>query len=79
MTAQEYIETMHRIRSARLRDLMETFGNQYTAAEEIGLSQSYLSRLCQGKEKFGEVVARKIEDNFGLEYGALDRPMGDAA
>ncbi|SPA25915.1 hypothetical protein CBM2623_A170053 [Cupriavidus taiwanensis] len=73
MTADEYLQHVRETRSKRLRELVATFENQYEAAEEIGLSQSFISRLIHGHEPFGEKLARQIEGNFGLEFGALDR------
>ena len=75
MTAAEYLHQVRQTRSKRLAELMATFDNQYEAADEIGLSQSYLNRLMHGHEPFGEKIARQIEHNFGLEFGALDRAM----
>lgn len=77
MTADEYLHQVRATRAKRLAELMATFDNQYEAADEIGFSQSYLNRLMHGHERFGEKIARKIEANFGLEFGALDVAKGD--
>lgn len=74
MTATEYLHHVHETRRKRLQSLVGTFASMREAAREIGCySQSYLSRLCCGKQAFNEDIARKIEGNFGLEFGALDR------
>lgn len=72
MTATEYLAEVQAKRRKRLLELVETFDNQYEAAEEIGFSQSFISRLINGHEPFGERLARKIEENFGLDFGSLD-------
>ena len=72
MTAAEYLAEVQAKRRKRLQELVKTFDNQYEAAEEIGLSQSFISRLMRGHEPFGERLARQIEENFGLDFGSLD-------
>ena len=73
MTATEYLRQLHETRSQRLKELVHTFDSTQEAAREIGCySASYLSRLIAGKDPFNENVARKIEDSFGLAFGALD-------
>lgn len=37
--------------------------------------RSYLSQLMSGKAQFGERAARRIEKDYGMEEGALDRPF----
>lgn len=72
-TAAEYLQQVRATRAKRLAELMATFDNQYEAADELGFSPSYLSRLTRGHEPFGEKIARQLEANFGLEFGALDQ------
>lgn len=72
MTAAEYLHTVHETRRKRLLELIATFETMGDASREIGLSLSYVSRLCGGRHPFTESVARQIEGNFGLEFGALD-------
>ncbi|MFC4518596.1 helix-turn-helix domain-containing protein [Cupriavidus pinatubonensis] len=76
MTAAEYLHQIHETRRRRLQSLVDTFQSMREAAQEIGCySASHLSRLCSGKQAFNEEIARRIEDGFGLEFGALDRAL----
>lgn len=76
MTAAEYLHQVHETRRKHLQSLVDTFTSMREAANEIGCySASYLSRLCTGKQAFNEDIARRIEDGFGLEFGALDRAI----
>ncbi|NSX16921.1 hypothetical protein HTY52_22780 [Cupriavidus taiwanensis] len=75
MTAAEYLHHVQETRRKRLIDLVATFESQGEAVREIGLSRQYVIGLMRGYRPFGERIARTIEGNFGLEFGALDRAM----
>lgn len=69
------------IRKTRLRQLIDSqFGGIDAAlAVKIGASASYVSRIFTDKvehrRNIGESMARKIEQECGLEPGALDAPL----
>lgn len=75
MNATEYLTSLETTRRARLRSLVETFSSKEEAAIEIGIPRTFISKLLIGDRPFTEKTARIIEDNFGLEFGSLDREV----
>ena len=58
------------IRRARLK---EWFANRSVPENE----KSYMSQLMSGKASFGEKAARRIESEYGMGTGYLDRTYED--
>lgn len=56
------------IRRARLK---QWFANRTLPEKE----KSYLSQLIGGKTSFGEKAARRLEKDYGMPDGHLDRPL----
>lgn len=73
---------MHAIRRRNLRDLIESQGGSVASfARASGISEARLSQLLsqsfRGGRNFGEKMARKIEQQWGLPPLALDEYTSD--
>lgn len=55
----------------RRERLKQWFANRSVPEKE----KSYMSQLMSGKASFGEKAARRIENDYGMESGYLDRPL----
>jgi len=63
---------MINIRRQRLVQLISKYPTQQKLADEIGVTNGYISQLVRGHREIGEKMARKIEAKLGLADGYLD-------
>lgn len=71
------MEQIQRIRRERLKAVLEEQGGAAHVARKLGQAgPSYLGQLLAGKRPITEKTARKLEEQMGLAYRALDEEPG---
>lgn len=69
------METNKQTRRKNLIKLIElSDNNESELARKTGLASSQVNQLRHGETQMGDAVARRIENNLGLEVGWLDQP-----
>ena len=76
LTASQYLELVHDLRRQNLERITTKIGSQVEAARQMGMDKCQLCNILGGRLTVSELRARKAEQFLGLEFGALDQPVG---
>lgn len=71
------MSTVKENRFFKVRELVEKSGGGTSFAARLGVEKQYVSQIAgkgMGRKGIGDVMARKIEREFGLPVGFLDQP-----
>lgn len=72
---EKQLEGVHLVRHQNLLVLVGRLGHAKAVADAVpGFNTGYVYQLVRKTRGMGSALARRIEDAFGLEKGAMDRP-----